>query len=60
MNLLIFQEDKAYIKQSLENGEVDYMEVASEAAETEFFEYINSRGILQQLSNRHMHLTQVK
>lgn len=50
MNLLIFQEDKAYIKQSLENGEVDYMEVASEAAETEFFEYINSRGILQQLS----------
>ena len=50
MNLLIFQEDKAYIKQSLENGEVDYMEVASETAETEFFEYINSRGILQQLS----------
>lgn len=32
MNLLVFQEDKAYIKQSLENGEVDYMEVASEAA----------------------------
>lgn len=50
MNLLVFQEDKAYIKQCLENGEVDYMEVASEAAETEFFEYINSRGLLQQLS----------
>jgi hypothetical protein len=50
MNLLVFQEDKAYIKQCLENGEVDYMEVASEAAETEFFEYLNKRGLLEQLS----------
>lgn len=50
MNLLVFQEDKAYIQQCLENGEVDYMEVASEAAESQFFEYINSRGLLQQLS----------
>lgn len=50
MNLLVFQEDKAYIKQCLENGEVDYLEVASEAAETEFFEYLNSRGLLQQLA----------
>lgn len=51
MNLLVFQEDKAYIKQCLENGEVDYMEVASEAAETQFFEYLNSRGLLQQLAD---------
>lgn len=50
MNLLVFQEDKAYIQQCLENGEVDYMEVASEAAETQFFEYLNKRGLLQQLS----------
>lgn len=50
MNLLVFQEDKAYIKQCLENGEVDYMEVASEAAESQFFEYLNNRGLLQQLS----------
>lgn len=51
MNLLVFQEDKAYIKQCLENGEVDYMEVASEAAESQFFEYLNNRGLLQQLAD---------
>ena len=50
MNLLIFQEDKAYIQQNLENGDVDYMETASEASETEFFKYINNRGILERLS----------
>ena len=41
MNLIVFEQDKAYVKRSLENGEIDYMEVASESAETEFFEYIN-------------------
>ncbi len=50
MNLLVFQEDKAYIKQCLENGEIDYVEAASETAETEFFEYLNGRGLLQQLA----------
>lgn len=50
MNLLVFQEDKVYIQQCLENGGIDYLEVASEGAETQFFEYINSRGILDQLS----------
>ena len=50
MNLLVFQEDKAYIKQCLENGDVDYIEVASEASETEFFTYLNKHGLLQKLS----------
>lgn len=50
MNLLVFQEDKAYIKECLENGEIDYVEAASESAETEFFEYLNGRGLLQKLS----------
>ncbi|MEN8265284.1 MAG: transposase [Nitrospirota bacterium] len=50
MELLVFQEDKAYIQQCLENGEVDYVEAASEASETEFFKYLNGRGLLQQLS----------
>jgi hypothetical protein len=50
MNLLVFQEDKAYIKQCLENGEIDYVEAASETAKTEFFEYLNGRALLQQLA----------
>jgi len=50
MNLLVFQEDKAYIRQCLDNGDIDYVEAASETAETEFFEYLNGRGVLQRLS----------
>jgi len=51
MNLLIFEQDKAYVKRCLENGEIDYMEVASEGAETEFFEYLNTRGVLKHLAD---------
>lgn len=51
MELIVFEQDKAYVQRSLENGEIDYMEVASEGAETEFFEYINSRGILERLAD---------
>jgi hypothetical protein len=51
MNLIVFEQDKAYVQRSLENGEVDYMEVASEGAETEFFEYLNTQGILQHLAD---------
>lgn len=46
MNLVVFEQDKAYVEACLEDGEIDYMEVASEGAETEFFQYLNSRGIL--------------
>jgi len=51
VELIVFEQDKAYVQRSLENGEIDYMEVASEGAETEFFEYINSRGILERLAD---------
>jgi hypothetical protein len=51
MELIVFEQDKAYVQRSLENGEVDYMEVASEGAETEFFGYLNTQGILQQLAD---------
>jgi hypothetical protein len=50
VNLLVFEHDKAYVQQCLEDGDIDYMEVASEGAETEFFHYINRRGILQELA----------
>jgi len=50
MKLLIFEQDKAYVQRCLEEGEIDYMEVASEGAETEFFEYLNTREILTHLS----------
>jgi hypothetical protein len=51
VELIVFEQDKAYVQRSLESGEIDYMEVASEGAETEFFHYINSRGILERLAD---------
>jgi len=51
MNLVVFEQDKVYVQRSLESGEIDYIEVASEGAETEFFQYINGRGILRQLAD---------
>jgi len=50
MNLVVFEQDKAYVEACLEDGEIDYMEVASEGAETEFFQYLNGRGILGKLA----------
>ena len=50
MNLLIFQNDKPYIRKQLKDGEIDYVEVASEAGETEFFKYLNSKGFLDKLA----------
>ena len=41
MNLLVFEQDKVYVKKCMENGEIDYLEAVSEGAETEFFEYLN-------------------
>lgn len=51
MNLLVFEQDKAYVKKRLENGEIDYLEAVSEGAETEFFQYLNTRGFLKHLAD---------
>ncbi len=51
MNLLVFEQDKVYVKKCLENGKIDYLEAVSEGAETEFFEYLNTRGVLKHLAD---------
>lgn len=42
MNLLVFEQNKVYVRKCLENGEIDYLETVSEGAETEFFEYLST------------------
>lgn len=51
MNLLVFEQDKVYVQRCLENGDVDYLEMVSEAAETDFFEYLNKHGLLKKLAD---------
>jgi len=50
MNILVFEQDKAYVQRCLEDGDIDYLEAVSEGAETEFFQYLNSQHILDELA----------
>ena len=50
MNLVVFEQDKGRVKESLRTGTIDYLETVSEGAETDFFKYLNTRGILKQLA----------
>jgi hypothetical protein len=50
MNLVVFEQDKAYVKDSLRKGTIDYLETVSEGEETEFFKYLNTRGLLRHLA----------
>ena len=50
MNLVVFEQDKAFVKESLRKGTIDYLETVQEGAETDFFKYLNTRGILKHLA----------
>jgi len=50
VNLVVFEQNKAYLKESLHRGEIDYLETVSEGQETEFFKYLNTRGLLRHLA----------
>ncbi len=50
MDLVIFEENKPLVLEALEDGELDYIDAASEVFETDFFEYINASPILSKLS----------
>ncbi|MBU4403908.1 MAG: transposase [Syntrophaceae bacterium] len=50
MGLVIFEQNKPFIVQSLRNGEFDYMEAASEVFEADFFRFIKSRALLDELA----------
>ena len=50
MGMVIFEENKPFIIQSLRNGEFDYMEAASEVFEADFFRFIKARALLDELA----------
>src|SRR3990172_3631322 len=50
MGLVIFEENKPFIVESLRNGEFDYMEAASEVFEADFFRFIKARTLLDELA----------
>jgi len=50
MDLIIFEENKPFILESLGNGDFDYIDAASEVFETDFFQFIKAKSILQKLA----------
>ncbi len=50
MDLIIFEEDKPFILESLSNGDFDYIDAVSEVYETDFFRFIEAESILQNLA----------
>jgi hypothetical protein len=51
MNLVIFEENKPFVLQSLAKGDFDYIESASEVYEADFFRFIKARTILDKLAD---------
>ena len=46
MDMVVFEEDKRFVLDAFMRGEFDYMESASEVVETDFFRFIQGKGIL--------------
>jgi hypothetical protein len=51
MDLVIFEENKPFVLQSLAKGDFDYIESASEVYEADFFRFIKARTILDKLAD---------
>jgi len=50
MDLVIFENNKPFVFNALENGDFDYMEAASEVFEADFFRFIKARSLLDELA----------
>jgi hypothetical protein len=50
MDLVIFEQNKPFVLEALEDGDFDYIEAASEVFETDFFRFIKGKKILDQVS----------
>jgi hypothetical protein len=50
MALVLFEENKPFILESFSNGDFDYIDAASEVFETDFFQFIKAKSILQKLA----------
>ena len=50
MDLIVFEQDRAFIVESLRSGEFDYIEAANEVAEADFFRDLFKRKVIAQLA----------
>ena len=50
MDLVIFEENRPFVLHSLNSGDFDYIESASEVYEADFFRFIKAKKILDKLA----------
>jgi hypothetical protein len=50
MDLVIYEENKPFVLEELEEGDFDYIDAASEVYETEFFRFIGANRLLPKLA----------
>jgi hypothetical protein len=50
MDLVVFENDKPYVISEFREGRFDYIELASEVAETKFFQFLFGQGLVDQLA----------
>ena len=46
MDMVIYEENKPFVLEELEEGDFDYIDAASEVYETEFFRFIGANRLL--------------
>ena len=53
MDLVVFENDKPYVINEAREGRFDYLELASDVAETKFFQFLFGQGIVDQLADHY-------
>jgi hypothetical protein len=53
MDLVVFENDKPYVIDEFREGRFDYLELASDVAETKFFQFLFGLGLVDQLARHY-------
>ena len=53
MDLVVFENNKPYVIDEFREGRFDYIELASDVAETKFFQYLFGKGVVERLAERY-------
>ena len=53
MDLIVFENNKPYVIDEFRQGRFDYLELASDVAETKFFQFLFGRGLVDKLARNY-------
>jgi hypothetical protein len=53
MDLVVFENNKTYVIDEFREGRFDYIELASDVAETRFFQFLFDQGLVERLAEHY-------